>query len=151
MKRKGEWETDKDISPLTSQFSSPRWTCRWRSSSWQLRRPPGLHFIMTAHVEEEQLMAALCHQVTSDELLLSKLLWMSAEALCSDCSEASSCPNSHSAWDDGLFLSALSSSSSFNTVTLYSPQQGHEIYIWRNDISVFALFSQLWNIINLIC
>lgn len=148
MKRKGKWETHKDISPLTGQFSSPRWTCQWRSSSWQLCHPPGLHFIMTAHVEEEQLMAALCHQVTSDKLLLSKLLWMSAECLCSDCSEAFSCPHSHSAWDDGLFLSSLSSFSLFNTVTLYSPKQGNEIYIQRDYISVFALFSKIWNIIN---
>lgn len=53
---------------------------------------------------------ALCHQVTSDKLLLSKLL--NCFILCA--LTASSCPHSHSACDDGLLFSSLSSSFSFN-------------------------------------
>lgn len=43
---------------------------------------------------------ALCHQVTSDKLLLSKLL--DCVILCA--LTASSCPQSHSACDDGLLF-----------------------------------------------
>lgn len=130
---------DKDVSAVL--FSSPLWSCRDGGAAADSSAVHPSFFIMTAHVEEKQLMtehslSVVRSHLTSCSCQSFHAVWMSEEnSVCPDGGEASICPHSYSVCDDELLFSSLPSSESFDTA------QVMEIYVWKDYIAVFVCFS----------